>query len=165
MGFGTLFIGYFFLVNISYFEYTDIISAMIMLLGLYSLSRFNRGFKTGLIFNAVFAIFSLAELIISVITLFDPFAMEGISATVFAIPRYSLIFGITVSVLIGINDLSKEVEAYELARLSGKIIPWCTVYLISAICEVPKFSASAVVCDLFVPSVCPLFVLSCTALA
>ena len=140
MGFGTFFIGYFFLVNISYFEYTDIISAMIMLLGLYSLSKFNRGFKTGFVFNAVFALFAFAELIIAAINLFDPYALGGISATAFAIPRYSLIFGITVSVLIGINELSKEVEAYELARFSGKIIPWCTVYLISAICEIPKFS-------------------------
>ncbi len=140
MGFGTLFIGYFFLVNISYFEYTDIVSAMIMLLGLYSLSRFNRGFKVGFFFDAAFAVFSLAELIISVISMFNPYAMGGISATDFSILRYALIFGITVSCLMGISEVAREVEANSLANRAGRITPWCAVYLISAICDVPKFA-------------------------
>jgi hypothetical protein len=41
MGFGMLFIGYFLLINITYFEYTDIIAAMLMLMAAYKLSFVN----------------------------------------------------------------------------------------------------------------------------
>ena len=34
MGFGTLFIGYFFLINISYYAYTDILAGMVEMLSL-----------------------------------------------------------------------------------------------------------------------------------
>ena len=47
MGFGTLFIGYFFLLNISNFTYTDIIAGMVVLLGLYKLSSVNKQFFYG----------------------------------------------------------------------------------------------------------------------
>ena len=138
MGFGTFFIGYFFLVNISYFEYTDVVSAMIMLLGLYNLSKFNRGFKIGFAFSSTFTIFSFAEFIVTVVKLFDPSFLGKIDAVYFSIPRYALIFGITVSMLIGINDLAREVEAYTLARKAGRTIPWCAIYLVMAICEISE---------------------------
>lgn len=140
MGFGTFFIGYFFLVNISYFEYTDIAAAMIMLLGLYSLSRFNRGFKSGLVFASLFAVFSMGEFIFAAIRIFDPSFLAELSIAIFSIPRYALIFGITISTLMGICEIAREVELFELSKSSGRIIPFCAVYVIMAICEIPQFS-------------------------
>ena len=138
MGFGTLFIGYFFLVNISYFEYTDIIAAMVMLLGLYNLSRFNRGFKLGFFFASAFAIFSLAEISFVILDLFEISTWAESFIDMFSIPRYLLIFGVTVSALIGIRDVANEVEADLLARKAAAIIPFTAAYVIMAICEIPQ---------------------------
>ena len=71
MGFGTLFIGYFFLINISYFTYTDIIAGMIMLLGLYKLSSVNKPFFYGAICAGIFALFSLFEFVVTVLGIFE----------------------------------------------------------------------------------------------
>ena len=138
MGFGTFFIGYFFLINITYYEYTDIVSAMIMLLGLYNLSRFNREFKISFVASSVFALFSMAEFIISAIKLFDSSFLPAFNTSNLAIPRYILIFGITVSLLMGINSMAKEVEAYSLAKRASYNIPWCAIYITMAICEISK---------------------------
>ena len=40
MGFGILFCGFFLLLNVFWFQYTDLLSALILLYGLYKLSRF-----------------------------------------------------------------------------------------------------------------------------
>lgn len=135
MGFGSLFIGYFFLINISYFEYTDIISAMVMLIGLYSLSKFNRGFKTAFIFNIVFALLAFAEIIVTVLNLFGIALFDAVE--LFSIPRYALIFGVTASFLFGIKDVAREVEAYEISSKAGKTLPFTAIYPIMAICDIP----------------------------
>lgn len=140
MGFGTLFIGYFFLVNISYFEYTDIISSMVMLLGLYNLSRFNRGFKMGFFFTSAFALFSFTELAFVILDLFGITSIGEDFAMIFSIPRYLLIFALTVSLLIGIKDIACEVEAYDLSKKASSVIPFTSAYVIMAICDIPMTS-------------------------
>ena len=42
MGFGLLFIGYFFLLNLTYFEYTDLLGALVMFLAFYKLQTVNK---------------------------------------------------------------------------------------------------------------------------
>ena len=62
MGFGTLFVGYFFILNFPYCAYTDALAALLMLYGLYKLSGINENFKRATYFTAVFALFGIAEL-------------------------------------------------------------------------------------------------------
>ena len=45
MGFGTLFFGYFLILNVTYYGFTDAIAAAVMLLGFYKLSTVNSYFK------------------------------------------------------------------------------------------------------------------------
>ena len=62
MGFGTFFIGYFLILDISYYLLTDIIAAAVMMLSLARLSRFNRGFSAAFCAAGIFTAFSLVEL-------------------------------------------------------------------------------------------------------
>ena len=62
MGFGTLFIGYFLLLNLTYYGFTDVIAASVMLLGLYKLSGVNKYFKAAAISSGALLVFSLGEL-------------------------------------------------------------------------------------------------------
>ena len=70
MGFGLLFIGYFFLINITYYAYTDIIGAMVMLMALYKLGRFCRDFKHAAVADTVFAVFATGELVLAALGAF-----------------------------------------------------------------------------------------------
>ena len=67
MGFGTLFIGYFLLLNLTYYGFTDVIAASVMLLGLYKLSPVNKYFRAAALSSGVFLAFSLGELGIAAI--------------------------------------------------------------------------------------------------
>ncbi len=139
MGFGTLFIGYFFLVNISYFFYTDIIAAAVMLLGLYRLSWVNRSFFTSMAFCGVFTLFSLLELIGALIDTFVPGSIGALLDYV-QIPRYILIFALTITLLHGISEVAREVDARELSSRAKRSLPFCFIYLLMAVLDLPQFS-------------------------
>ena len=140
MGFGTLFIGYFFLINISYFQYTDIIAGAVMLLALYRLSWVNRPFYTGCAFSVVFTLFSLLELLSSVVDIFIPGSV-GIMLDYIAMPRYILIFALTVCILMGIREVAREVDARELSERARRSLPFTVIYPLMAVLELPALSA------------------------
>ena len=71
MGFGILLIGYFFLINITYFTLTDLLSAVLMLLALSSLSRFNKPLKWAFITDGIFTIVALSEFAFEVLSMFS----------------------------------------------------------------------------------------------
>ena len=140
MGFGTLFIGYFFLINISYFSYTDIVGAMIMLMGLYMLSAFDKNFKYAMIGDSVFSLFALFEIIISVIeTLSESIDPERFMPYISAV-RYALVFIITLFILRGISNIAKEVEATDLELSAKASIPLTAVFMIASALEMPFVS-------------------------
>ena len=56
MGFGTLYIGYFLLLNLTYYAFTDLIAALIMAMALSKLSAVEKNLKPALYFSIVFAI-------------------------------------------------------------------------------------------------------------
>lgn len=137
MGFGTLFVGYFLLLNITYFEFTDIIAAMIMLMALYKLSFVNNSFKFGMISASIFAFFSLGELVISILNAFNIIPnFEGILSYV-ALIRYTLIFILCVFILRGLGEVAKEVDHRELERYSAKWINFSFIYLLCGFFEIP----------------------------
>ncbi len=139
MGFGTLFIGYFFLINISYFVYTDIIAGAVMLLALYNLRWVNRPFFTALAFCGAFFTFSLAELIGVLCDTFVPGSLTVLLSYV-QVPRYILIFALTITILGGICEVAKEVEANELSARARHTLPFTFIYLLMAVLDLPELA-------------------------
>jgi hypothetical protein len=137
MGFGILFIGYFFLINPSYFQYTDIIGAAVMLLGLYKLSRYDRSFFRATISAAIFFIISLGELAVSLLDM-----IIGASDAVYYLyaARYISVLVLTVFILLGIRSIASEVEADELAARAKLSLPLTAIFGAAAILEIPIFN-------------------------
>ena len=75
MGFGTLFFGYFLLLNITYYSFTDLIAALIAAMGLYKLSSVNRPFKNGFYASVIFGFIGYMVLQILLIIILFIFAL------------------------------------------------------------------------------------------
>ncbi len=116
MGFGTLFIGYFLLFNVPYFGMTDIIAATVMMLGLNKLRTVNSYFRSAYITSAVFAVYSLPELVLFALDLFEIFDTGDVMSYV-RVGQCVIVCTLTVLILKGIHDVSREVE---LARVPGR---------------------------------------------
>lgn len=109
MGFGILFLGYFLLLNFAYPEYTDAISAAIMLYALYKLSSVNKNFKLAFFASAVFTVFGVFELGVEIYTMFLPISSLTTFYSITAILRHSLSAALTILMLLGMRDVSAEV--------------------------------------------------------
>ena len=140
MGFGTLFIGYFFLINISYFAYTDIISAMVMLMGLYKLSNINRHFGSAMIASFAFAIFAFSELAFAVTELFTTPAWLTTIISYSGAVRYLFIFVLTLFIMRGIETVALEVEAYELSKNAKASVPLSAIFAVASVFEISVFA-------------------------
>ena len=103
MGFGTLFIGYFLILNLTYFGYTDTIAALIMMLGLYRLSSVNRDFKFSMVFSIAYALIGTVELFEAVYSMFNPSFNTDVLVSYVAPFRYLAIGFLTAFMLLGIN--------------------------------------------------------------
>lgn len=138
MGFGTLFFGYFLLLNITYFTFSDLIAALIMAMGLYKLSTVNQPFKNGFYASVMFAVLGLAELIIGFLEMFYPTKATAELIEYITIPRCFVIAILTLFILIGIENVADEVGLSALARRARISLPFVlTIYAISAVLEVP----------------------------
>lgn len=109
MGFGTLFIGYFLMLNITYFTFTDIVSALVMMLGLYKLSSVSPGFKRPMYAAGGFAVFALAELVFGIITLFSPAALSAATAYIGMVRSFMLAI-FTVLLLMSCQEICEKLE-------------------------------------------------------
>lgn len=113
MGFGTLFIGYFLLLNITAPGISDIIATLVMLIGLYRLSRINNKFRAGFIVDLVFSGFALVGLVLwslDIMKMIDTSAIDPYTGMI----RSLLVAVLTIAVLMGIHDVAKEVELEKL---------------------------------------------------
>lgn len=138
MGFGTLFFGYFLLLNIAYYTVTDLIAALIMAMGLYKLSSVNRHFEGGFYVSLAFAGIGLFELGVQLYSMFFPLSNEGIILSYAAIPRYAIIAVLTLFILNGIESVATEVELPALAKRAHISMPFALViYGLSAVFEIP----------------------------
>jgi hypothetical protein len=130
MGFGTLFFGYFLLLNVTFYSYSDIISAFLMLYAFYKLSSINAGFKRAFYTSALFAVFGLCELIMTVVELFvvtlDVSAITSWTTMI----RCLIVCILTMFMLIGMRDVCREVELGDLSVRCNKAI-YVTVFLYS----------------------------------
>ena len=158
MGFGTLFIGYFLLLNLSYYGFTDAIAAAVMLLALYKLSPLNRFFKIATFISIGFLVFALGDLGVWTYEMFWRSLNIPILHSTIASVRYMFICLISVFMLKGLEDVAKEVDldavpekAARLAILSGAIfsalvlfetvaIETLAIAIISAVCLLAGFA-------------------------
>lgn len=122
MGFGTLFIGYFLLLNLTYFGFTDVIAASVMLLALYKLSPVNKHFKTGAVASGVFLAFSLCEFGISAYEMFFGAIGSPLLVTLLSIVRAVAVCTLTVLILLGIEAVAREVDVEELPTKAKKLV-------------------------------------------
>ncbi len=136
MGLGILFVGYFLLLNFAYSYFTDAIAAAVMLYALYKLSGINASFKRAMFASAAFLVLGLSELALSVV---NTFSLLGDILTVYSIiamMRHGLIFITTLLTLLGIKELSDEVELPELSRRAVRNISFAfPVYSLNIILE------------------------------
>lgn len=144
MGFGTLFVGYFLLLNVTFYGYTDLISALIMAMGLYRLASVNRDFRLGYYSSLVFSGYGLIELIKEFLVMFSPSLDTRLAGILpyASILRYALIFVLTVFILRGIASVAKEVGIGELSARANLFVPISAiVYAFAAALEIPPLSS------------------------
>ena len=121
MGFGTLFIGYFLLLNLTYYGFTDVIAAAVMLLGLYRLAPVNKYFSYSVIASAVFLLFSFGEFGMSVYEMFyRPISSTTLISSMSVI-RSLIIAALTVLMLKGIEEIAREVELEDMPRKAYRL--------------------------------------------
>ncbi len=138
MGFGTLFLGYFLLLDLPYYSFTDIIAASVMLLGLYKLSAVNRNFKISALACAVFLLFSAAEFGIRGYELLFTQLLTPLAISIITIVRTIIVCTLTVTMLLGIRDISKEVELDDIPKKSKRLaVSAVIVYSMWIISELP----------------------------
>ncbi len=148
MGFGTLFIGYFLLLDLPYYMLTDMIAAAVMLLGLYKLSGVNRAFKTSFIITGVFLVFSLYEMGASVIEMFSGELLTDLARSLTSIVRCLLVGSLTVFMLRGIEDVAREVELPLLSKKAhGSVLFTFIIYSLWIILELPPSFIQSLVGD------------------
>ena len=138
MGFGTVFVGYFLLLNIGYYGFTDIIAALIMMLGLYKLSGINRPFHLGFFASGVFAAFGLFELVVRSTEILGLNLLPASLALFIPVFRYVIISTLTALILLGIREVAREVGLPTLAaRARVSLYLTFALYLICLLMETP----------------------------
>lgn len=145
MGFGTLFIGYFFILNFPYCEFTDAIAAILMLYGLYKLSGINEWFRLSSYASAVFAVFGAAELGVELYGMFSTLNRGSIIFLISVLLRHVIVAALTAFMMFGIRDVAREVGLSSLREKSmrGACVA-IGVYLLNILLE-------STVLTLFVP--------------
>ena len=137
MGFGLLFIGFFFLLNLTYYGYTDIIGGLIMFMALYKLQTTNKYFRFALIPTGLFSVIGAIELIEASLSTFG-FNM-GFIIDYTASSRYFLIGFITIFMLMGIESVAKEVDVLVTRTRAKMLIPFTyLLYALAAAFEYPS---------------------------
>lgn len=140
MGLGTLFIGYFLLLNVTYFGYTDLIAGLVMIMGLYKLSSINKEFKFAFYTASLFSLFGVSELVINVVAMFANSFEEGILLYITP-PRYIIIGFLSAFVLRGIRDVAREVGLKELAsKANYYFFVSIIAFSLTALFDLPIFS-------------------------
>jgi len=138
LGFGTLFFGYFLLLNITYFTFTDLIAALIMAMGLYKLSEINSQFKNAFYSSIAFSVIGIVELVCGSVTMLSPLTSLEALLDYTALVRCIVIAILTLFILSGIERVSVEVGLGELARRARISMPVSlAIYLVSALLSVP----------------------------
>ena len=154
MGFGTLFIGYFLLLNLTYSAFTDLIAALIIALGLYKLTTVERNFKLGFFASFGLDAIGLLELIEKMYTMFFPSANTAAFISYISIPKYIIISMLTIFILKGIESLAEELEITKLRSRAKLLSPISLfIYGILTLLAIPELESLFAVSTLGVLSI------------
>ncbi len=141
MGFGTLFIGYFLLLNLTYFQLTDLISALLILYALYKLSLVSSQFKLSYYASYLFVALGFAELPIALISLITGFENSTLTSAL-SIVRAVVLCVLTLLILQGIGLLAKELKVERVPTWSQVMIFLSGgVYLLQIFCESARLAS------------------------
>ncbi len=143
MGFGTLFIGYFLLLNITYYTFTDVIAASVMLLGLYKLGTVSKYFRAPAAFAALFAVFGFAELAVGVLDmLFIKLLSNQLLVSALAISRSLILAALTLLMLKALYGIAHELDVEKVPLRCRTMMVWTTLlYGAQILFETPFISA------------------------
>ena len=140
MGFGTLFIGYFLLLNIVKPGASDVIAGLVILLALERLSRINRKFGISRIFAIAFSVIGLFSFAAFFGSMFLPSigALEAMLSPYIGAARFLCLCPMTVFILFGIEEVAREVEL-EKVPTRAKFLAYFGIFirLLFAFCELP----------------------------
>lgn len=140
MGFGTLFIGYFLLLNVTYYSFTDLVCALVMALGLTKLSGVNSYFRYASFASLGFAAVGLVEFIAEIVRMLIP--SLGVSLWFMPIIRSAVLLALTLLILSGIREVAKEVDLPALSYRAKRMMPAAAViYLAAVILDTPSLFA------------------------
>ena len=138
MGFGTLFIGYFLLLNIAYWSITDVIAAVLMLIGLYNLSSVNKYFKISAVIALVFSVFAAVEFYFAIADILFGAETAPMLLSIFSAVRFATLGTLGVLILLGIREVSIEVELEDMPiKCLSRAIMTSIVYGFGFILELP----------------------------
>ena len=154
MGFGTLFIGYFLILNFAYTAFTDAIAGILVLYGLYKLSNVNKQFALSSYFAIFFSLVGVVELGIEIAGLLIYVPESATFNSVISIVRLIALSLLTLFMLLGMRDVAGEVGLRGLSEISGRLyFLTYPVYGLALILEVAGLFAPGGVKALLIASV------------
>ncbi len=117
MGFGTLFFGYFILLDLPYQTLTNVCAAAIMILALYKLSYLNANMKRAFRVCSVFLVFAGYEAVVDALDMLFSIEFGGVALnTASYLIRNVLIGMLSVLMLLGMKDVSAEIGLNKLSK-------------------------------------------------
>ncbi len=138
MGFGTVFLAYMLILNIAYFSFTDLICALMLLLGAYKLSAVEKSFKSAVFVLIPFSALGLFELAAEFARIFGADFLSDTVTGFIGFARYILIGLFSYFIIVGIERLSLEVDLPVLLRKAKRQkVLTLTAFAPSAIFEIP----------------------------
>ncbi len=137
MGFGILFIGYIFLLNLSFYAYTDILAAVLMLTALEKLRRWNTGFKAAFFAAIPFFLVGTYEFFGALLSSLSISAPPALSYAM-AAARMLCLGLLHILMLLGFKQITREVGLSKLETRAMMMMPISLfVFIGEALFEIP----------------------------
>lgn len=127
MGFGTLFFGYFLLLNITYYRFTDVIAGLVMLYALYKLASVSSYFRRPMYASILFSVFGLIELPLALMDMFFPGDVLTTIISLMSIIRAVIICLYTVLLLRAMGDIAKSLDVEGVPLKCRTMVVWTMV--------------------------------------
>lgn len=140
MGFGTLFVGYLLILNMVRPAASDAFAGFIILLALLKLSQFNVHFLRAKWASVAFAVLGVIELPLFCLGMISPevHAFYSDVNPYILLVRFALLAVLTYFILMGIEDIAREVELEDVPR-RAKFLAYANIAVraLFAICSLP----------------------------
>ena len=143
MGFGLLFIGYLFLLNFSFYAYTDILAGILILLALEKLRAWNKGFKASFFATIPFFAIGIFEFALKLFSLGSMASAPALSAIASAL-RMLALCPLHVCLLLGIKQITGEVGLLKMENRAMMLLPLSPlIHLSQSLLEIPAIFSKA----------------------